>query len=188
MGKRRALQTWVYPSQRDPHCKADAAKPTLMVIPWQWSGEPRMWMRWQELILRGRPEDPFPAWRTVDVVSWSGRNNLVSRTPGISLLQTQKSFRLCTPFSCCTHPSARLRQRAEFQAHPPPCSSWSHFPSQQPLPWRVCLPSAWTGNRATAPVLSSPLGAPWVPLRHPHEYPCAWVPLPMGKCSKTQTF
>lgn len=69
MGKRRALQTWVYPSQRDPHCKADAAKPTLIVIPWQWSGEPHTWMRWQELVLRGRPEDPFPAWRTVDVVS-----------------------------------------------------------------------------------------------------------------------
>lgn len=43
--RRRALQTGVHPSQRDPHCKTVVAKPTVMVIAWQWSGEVCTWMR-----------------------------------------------------------------------------------------------------------------------------------------------
>lgn len=116
-----------------------AAKPSLMVIAWQWSGEPCTWMRWQELVLRGTPENLFPPWRTVDVVSRSGRNSPGGRTPGISLPQPQNVF-------CCTHPGAWLLQMAEFQARSPPCSSWCNFPTGQPLPWRVCLPHGQTGN------------------------------------------
>lgn len=144
--RRRALQTWVYPSQGDVHCNVCSAEPILMVVGWQWSGELCTWMRWQELVLRGRPEDPFPAWRTVDVVSWNGRNNPGGRTLRISLLQPQNGFGLCTLLSCCTHPGAWLLKTAQFQACPPPCSSWCRFPSEQPPPRRVCLPHAWTGN------------------------------------------